>query len=137
MKELAFKFAAGVVLINGLGELAVSQIHILVSAKVFAAEIGIYLFLFIISGLVTSFNIFLLKKMQGMIFLIVSCWITAGSGYIYLRILQADVATQKALTMADANTSWLLVAISIFVCLVASFAIPLLGWDQLKRTEIS
>lgn len=137
MKGLAFKFATGIVLINGLGQLAVSQIHILVSAKIFAAEIGIYLFLFIIFGLVTSFNIFLLKKMQGMIFFIASCWITAGSGYIYLRILQADVAAQKALTMADANTSWLLVAISIFICLAASFAIPLLGWDQLQRTEIS
>jgi len=136
MRDWAFKIATGIVLINGLGELAVSQIHILTSTKVFASEIGVYLFMFIIFGLVTAFNTFLLKKIQGMIFYIASCWVTAGSGYIYLKLLQADVAAQDALTMVDINDSWLLVVISIGICLVGSIVIPLLGWKEIKTTEI-
>lgn len=136
MKDLAFKFAKGIVFLTGLGELALSQIHILASTKIFASEIGIYLFLFIIFGLVVSFNIFLLEKIQGMIFFIVSCWITAGTGYIYLKILQADLAAQKTLTLADAGQSILLVTISIVVCLISSIVIPLLGWEKLEATRI-
>lgn len=136
MRDWAFKIATGIVLINGLGELAASQIHILTSTKVFASEIGVYLFMFIIFGLVTAFNTFLLKKIQGMIFYIASCWVTAGSGYIYLKLLQADVAAQDALTMVDINDSWLLVVISIGICLVGSIVIPLLGWKEIKTTEI-
>lgn len=136
MKELAFKLTTGIVLLNGLGQLAASQIHILTSTKIFASEIGIYLFLFIIFGLVTSFNVFLLEKIQGMIFFVVSCWVTAGAGYIYLKILQADLATQKALTLADASNSILLVTTSVAICLVGSIIIPSLGWDKLKSTRI-
>lgn len=136
MKELAFKLTTGIVMLNGLGQLAASQIHILTSTKIFASEIGFYLFLFIIFGLVASFNVLLLEKIQGMIFFVVSCWITAGAGYIYLKILQADLATQKALTMAEASDSLLLVMMSIAICLVASLVIPLLGWDKLKPTRI-
>ena len=135
MKDWVFKITKGIVLINGLGQLAVSQIHILASTKLFASEIGVYLFMFVIFGLVTAFNTFLLKKLQGMIFFIVSCWVTAGSGYIYLKLLQADVAAQEALTMAEVNDSWMLAVISIGICLIGSVAIPLLGWKEIKTTE--
>ena len=137
MRELALKIASGIMLINGLGELAASQIHILASTKIFASEIGVYLFLFIIFGLVSAFNVFTLKSPRGLIFFSLSCWITAWAGYVYLKILQTDMAAHDSLTMADVNDSWLLVVVSIGICLVGSLLIPLLGWENAKATEIS
>lgn len=136
MKELAFKVAAGIILANGLGELALSQIHILASTKIFAGEIGVYLFLFIIFGLVTSFNIFLLHNPRNLIFFSISSWISAGAGFVYLKILQADVAAQEALTMADVKDSWWLVIVSICICMIGSLVIPLLRWEEAKRMTV-
>ncbi|RPI32153.1 MAG: hypothetical protein EHM70_09665 [Chloroflexota bacterium] len=136
MKELAFKIAAGIVVLNGLGELAVSQVHILASTKVFASEIGMYLFLFIIFGVVTSFNIFLLNSLRGLAFFSVSSWVSAAAGYIYLKIMLADVAAQESLTIADVQDSWLLVVVSICICLAGSLAIPLLRWEDAKGMKI-
>ena len=47
MKALGLKVMVGILLITALGQLAVSKIHILASTKVFASEIGFYLFIFI------------------------------------------------------------------------------------------
>ena len=128
MKELLLKFAIGIVFVNAIGQLAGSQIHILASTKLFAREVGFYLFLFIIFGLVTGFNVFLLDKKKGVLFFAFSSWVTAGVGFIFLKILQTDVAAQETLTMADVQQSWLLVIISISICLVGSIVIPLLSW---------
>ena len=62
MKELLRKIMVGLLLVTALGQLAVSQVHIMASTKIFAAEIGIYMFFFIIFGLTMAFNAYLLKK---------------------------------------------------------------------------
>ncbi|GAB4262938.1 MAG: hypothetical protein Kow0080_00780 [Candidatus Promineifilaceae bacterium] len=135
MKEWILKIAIGMTLINGLGELALTQIHISAITKLFVNEIGFYLFLFIIFGITATFNVFSLEKRQNIIFFMVSCWVTAVFGYIYLRLLQADVAAQDALTMADVQTSWLLMIVSIGIYLVGSLVIPWLSWGNAKTTE--
>jgi hypothetical protein len=137
MKNIILKIIVAIVLINGIGELALSQVHILATTKLFATEIGIYLFLFIIFGLTTAFNGLLLDKRRGVILLVVSGVIAAGAGFIYLRLLQADVAAQATLTMEDVRTSALLVAASIVIYLVGSILISVLSWGNLKTTEIS
>jgi hypothetical protein len=132
MKELLLKFAIGIVFVNAIGQLAGSQIHILAITKLFAREVGFYLFLFIIFGLVTGFNVFLLDKKKGLLFFIFSCWVTAGAGLIYLKIMQTDVAAQETLTLVDVQQSWILMIIAICICLGGSVVIPLLGWRDAR-----
>ena len=132
MKEWLLKFAIGIVFINAIGQLAGSQIHILAITKLFAREVGFYLFLFIIFGLVTGFNVFMLDKKKGILFFAFSSWVTAGAGFIHLNKMQADVATQEALSMADIQQSWVLVIISISICLVSSIVIPMLSWRDAR-----
>ena len=135
MKDLLLKITVGILLLNALGELAVSQVHILASTKIFASEIGIYLFTFIILGLTTAFNAYLLKKRQGLILFIASDLATVGAGFTYIRIMQVDVTAQKVLTMADVKSSWLLVLISIIIYLVGLLLVPWLSWNNLKTSE--
>ena len=135
MKEWILKIAVGIILVNGLGELALTQIHVLAITKLFVNEIGLYLFMFIIFGITATFNALSLEKRQSIIFFAVSCWITAVFGFIYLRLLQADVAGQDTLTMADVQTSWLLIIISIGIYLVGSVVIPWLSWGNIKTLE--
>ena len=133
MKDLALKFIVGIMLISALGELAMSQIHIQAITKIFANEIGIYLFLFIIFGLTTAFNAYLLEKRTSLILLTLSGLMAVGAGYVYLRIMQTDVAAQEALTMADVRTSWLLVIISMGIYLVGLLVIPVFAWGNIKE----
>lgn len=135
MKEWILKIAVGIVLLNGLGELALTQIHVLAITKLFANEIGLYLFMFIIFGLTASFNAFSLERRRNIILFTVSCWVTAVFGYVYLSLMQTDVTAQAALTMADVQASWMLIVISIGIYLVGSLAIPWLSWGNVKTAE--
>jgi hypothetical protein len=136
MKNVILKIVVAIVLITGVGELAVSQIHVAAVTKVFATEIGIFLFLFIIFGLTTAFNGLLLDKRRGVILLVVSGAIAAGAGFVYLRLLTADVAAQTTLAMEDVSVSAILVATSIGVYLIGSILISVLSWGDLKTAEI-
>ncbi len=88
MKEWILKIAVALVMINALGQLALSQIHILATTKIFANQIGFYLFLFIIFGLTTAFNVTLIDKHRGIILFTVSCWVAAAFAFIYINILR-------------------------------------------------
>jgi len=134
MKDLILKIVVGIMLVNALGQLAASQIHILAITKLFASEIGFFLFLFIIFGLTTAFNAYLLEKRRGLILLTVSGLLAVGAGYVYLTIMQTDVAAQETLTMADVRTSWLLMGISMAIYLSGIILVPALSWG--KMTEI-
>lgn len=136
MKNIILKIIVAIVLINGIGEMALSQVHILAVTKLFVTEIGFYLFLFIIFGLTTAFNGLLLDKPRGVILLVVSGAIASGAGFIYLRLLQADVAKQTTLTMADVQTSAMLVAVSIVIYLGGSILISVLSWNDLKTADL-
>ena len=133
MKEWTLKIVVGMMLISALGELAMSQIHIQAITKIFANEIGFYLFLFIIFGLTTAFNAYLLEKRTGLIILAISGLLAVGAGYIYLDLMQTDVAAQASLTMADVRTSWLLVVISMGIYLVGLLVVPMLAWGTIKK----
>ena len=136
MKDLILKITVGILLVNALGQLAMSQIHILASTKIFASEIGFYLFLFIIFGLTTAFNAYILEKRSGLILFELSGLLAIGAGYVYLSIMQADVAAQDSLSMADVRSSWLLVILSLGIYLASLFLVPWLSWGQNERSKI-
>lgn len=135
MKELILKIVVGILLVNALGQLAASQIHIQAITKIFANEIGLYLFIFIIFGLTTAFNAYILGNRRGLILLTVSGLLAVGAGFVYLNLMQADVAAQETLTMADVRTSWLLMIISIGIYLAGIVVIPILSWGNTKTAE--
>ncbi len=136
MRPLILRLLTIIVFVVGVGQLALSQIHILASTKIFANQIGIYLFAFIIFGLTTGFNSVLIETPRSLVSLIVSGLIAAGSGVIYLRLLQADVMQQDALTMADVNDSFQLVVVSIVVYLVGAIVVPLLSWPDVRAESL-
>ena len=134
MSEWILKILRGIALVNAFGQLALSQIHISVITKVFAKEIGFYLFFFIIFCLLTGFNTFLLEKYKSIVFFAFINWITVAAGYIYVQILQTDVANQQALSIEDVQVSLILVLAAIAICIINSFAIPFLSWGQVKSS---
>ena len=91
-------------------------------------------FFFIIFCLLTGFNTFLAENRRGIVFLILANWATAVAGYIYVDILQTDVANQQSLAFADVQLSWTLAVVAIAICLVNSVAIPILSWGQIKTS---
>lgn len=135
MKDILLKLATGIVFLTGVGDLAASQVHVGASTKIFANQIGIYLFLFIIFGLTTAFNAVLLEKMRSVFFFVLSGLIATGAGYIYLGLLRADVAAQERLTMADVQTSFTMVVVSMVVYAVGVIVIPVLKWEEIKLAE--
>ena len=53
-REFFLRIVTGILLLVGVGHLAVSQIHIAAITKIFANQIGFYLFVFVIFGLTTG-----------------------------------------------------------------------------------
>lgn len=138
MKEWAIKIAVGFLLINALGTLAVSQVHILAITKIFAPEIGFYLFLFVIFGLTTGFNAYLAEKRSNILLFIFTSFLVIGAGLVYLNIMQGDVAAQDTLTMSDEaiRNSWWLVIISLIIYGVGLVILPILSWGNIETAEI-
>jgi hypothetical protein len=134
-REISLKIITTILLIVGVGQLAISQIHIAAATKIFANQIGIYLFIFMIFGLTTGFNAVLIEKPRSILLLIVSSIIGSWGGFVYLRLLQADVVLQEKLTMTDVNDSFRLVAASIVIYLVGSIIVSFLSWPDVKAAS--
>lgn len=134
MRDWILKILQILALANAFGQLALSQIHVSTITKVFINEIGFYLFFFIIFCLLTGFNTFLAENRRGLVFLVLANWVTAFAGYIYVGILQTDVANQQSLAFADVQLSWTLVVAAIVICIVNSLAIPILSWEQVETS---
>ena len=138
MKEWTIKIASGFLLLNALGTLALSQVHILAITKIFAPEIGFYLFFFVIFGLTTGFNAYLANKRTNILLFIITSFLVIGAGLIYLQIMQGDVTKQAALTMNDAaiRNSWWLVIISLIIYGAGLIILPVLSWGNMETAEI-
>ena len=130
MKDRLRQIVAALVLISGIGELAVSQIHIATTTKLFATEVGFYLFLFVIFGLTTGFNAMLLKNVRGMVVLVGSGLVAVWSGWVYMGLVRTDVAEQTSLAMEDVRTSLMLVTASIAIYAAGIVLLPVLSWGR-------
>lgn len=132
MRPFLQKFAAIILCITGVGQLAISFIHVEAITKIFTNQIGFYMFLFIIFGLTTGINAVLLEKPRSLISFIFSGIVAVASGYVYLNLMQADVARQDALTMADVSQSWQIVIASMAIYGIGTLILPILSWSDLK-----
>lgn len=132
-REFFLRILTGILFIVGVAQLALSQVHVAAATKIFANQIGLYLFLFIIFGLTTGFNAVLIEKPRSVLSLIFSGAMATWGGIVYLRLLQADVAQQEKLVMADVSDSFRLVAFSVVIYLVGALAVSILSWPDVKN----
>lgn len=131
-REFFLRILTALLFIVGIAQLAMSEIHISAATKVFANQIGLYLFLFIIFGLTTGFNAVLIEKPRSIVSLIFSGAMAAWGGIVFLRLLQADIVRQEQLTMADVGQSFQMVSVSIVIYLVGSILVSFLSWPDVK-----
>ena len=136
MRTILLRILTTILFILGVGHLAISQVHIAAATKIFANQIGFYLFLFIIFGLTTGLNAVLIEKPQSLISFVGSSLLVSWGGFIYLRLLQAEVVQQEQLTMADVNDSFLLVAASIVIYLAGSIIVSVLSWPDVRAASL-
>ncbi|MGB1249527.1 MAG: hypothetical protein ACPG8W_02775 [Candidatus Promineifilaceae bacterium] len=134
-REFALRIMTLSLFVVGVGQVAGSQIHVQAATKIFANQIGIYLFLFIIFGLTTGFNAMLIETPRSLISFVFSSAMATVGGFVYLRLLQADVAKQEALTLIDVYDSWRLVIAAIVIYSVGLIAVPLLSWPDVKDAK--
>ena len=134
-RELFLQITSIILFIVGVGQLAISQIHIAATTKIFANQIGIYLFLFVIFGLTTGINAVLIEKPVSLISFIGSSILGSWGGFVYLRLLQEDVIRQEQLTMADVNDSFRIVTASIVIYLVGTLIVSVLSWPDVKKAS--
>lgn len=132
MRPFLQKIVAIILCITGVGQLAISFIHVEAITKIFANQIGFFLFLFIIFGLTTGINAVLLEKPSSLISFIFSGVVAVVSGYVYLNIMQTDVARQDTLTMAEVSQSWQIVIASMAIYGIGTLILPILSWSDLK-----
>lgn len=105
MKEKLFNIARFSMFAVALVQLALSQIHIAIITKIFATEIGFFLFLFIIFGVVVAFNSMNLKSGKNMLIDVVGVVIASLAGIKYLSLVLQDLAVPNLLTFDEARVS--------------------------------
>lgn len=134
-REFFLRITTYILFIVGVGQLALSQIHVTAATKIFDNQIGFYLFIFMIFGLTTGFNAVLVEKPGSLVSLLVSGILSAVGGYIYLQILQADVLQQDQLTLAEVGDSVRMVSVSIVIYFVGSILVSVLSWPDVKHAS--
>lgn len=125
MKQRLFKISKFAISTMALFQLAISQVHIKVITKVFASNIGFYLFLFILFGLVMTFSLSSMKKAGKMPLYLVLTVAAIANGIIYLNMLFADIATGAYLTMDVALFSIVISMVTLAIYLLGTITILL------------
>lgn len=105
MKEKLFNIARFCMFAVAIIQLTLSQIHIEIIMKVFADEIGFYLFLFIIFGLVIAFNSVNLKRGKGILLDTIGVVAASLAGYKYVSLILTDLDMGGVLTLEEASLS--------------------------------
>ena len=127
MKERLFKISKFSIMTIAMLQLALSQVHIKVITKVFASDIGFYLFLFILFGLVMSFSLSSMNRESKMPLYLVLTIATVGTGIIYLNKLFADIATGQYLT---ADVAMLSIIVSIVALVIYCLGTLIILWSR-------
>lgn len=115
MKEKILNITIGIMSVNAILQLALSQIHISAITSLFVPEIGFYLFGVILMALVTLFNLTSIKKSSNEILLVICSLIATVVGIIYTRMLLNDYNTHASITFEDIKYSLYLVIISTVI----------------------
>lgn len=127
LAKVMFSTFLALIGIAGLGNLAISQIHIGVMTDSFMNEIGFYFFLFIIFGLVAFMNAMNMRKdtsgIGNSILTLILGFAASGAGGVYIKLLLDDIAIGKLLTASDIALSKNIVMASIIVYFLGSIII--------------
>lgn len=115
MKEKLFNITILLMSITAILQLAASQIHIKTITKVFVTEIGFYLFLFIIFGLVTLFNLTTIKKSTNDFMFVLCSLVVSGVGIKYLQLLLNDYNSYDSIKFKDIYESLYMVIAGIAI----------------------
>lgn len=124
MKEKIFNTAKFLIGATAIIQLAMSQIHIGIITKVFLPEVGFFLFLFVIFGIVTAFNSSNVKGIKAIIFS-VGCLLACFLGGLYVTVLFKDIQMDNVLTFSQARESIIIILVSIFIYFFSGLAIML------------
>lgn len=111
-----------IVMLTALVQLAVSQIHIGMITNLFVRDIGFYLFIFIISGLLILFNLTSMKdpgagKSQVPMMSVVTL-VSLGSGITFLVKTYGDFLVQDSVLLEDIQVSMAFIIVSMVVYLI-------------------
>lgn len=111
MKTKLLNITILIMSITALLELAMSQVHIKTITKLFSAEVGFYLFLFIIFGLVTLFNLTSIKQSNNNALFILCTVIVVAMGVKYIKLLLNDYRVYENIIFSDiSNALYLAIA---------------------------
>jgi hypothetical protein len=116
LSPILLKIVLFLIMGNSIVQLAISQIHISAITKMFKPSIGLYLFGFIIFGLVSFFNVSKVKVFMGKISTLLFCLLTSGFGIIFLSLALSDTKVDRA----SIQSSILLIAVSTVLYLAAA-----------------
>ncbi len=131
MKEQIFNITRFFMFFVAILQLALSQIHIAVSTKIFDTTVGFYLFIYIMFGIIIAFNSVNLKRKTNIWFTTACCIAGALSGVKYLSILFNDLKSGNVVTMDNARWSIYLTFLAI-----ATYLIGLVIIIVIKRKDI-
>ncbi|WP_058485787.1 hypothetical protein [Defluviitalea phaphyphila] len=137
MKEKLFKITIFIISAMALIQLALSHFHIKTMTKLFTPEVGFYLFLFIIFGLVTLFNASSIKKSyinrkitknkeegkKSILLFIVSNILSVIAAIVYLRILINNYKVYDSVTYQDIYLSLYLVIAGVCVYVIGAIIV--------------
>jgi len=139
MRERVFKIAKFIIMAMALGQLAISQIHIELITKLFVRDVGFFLFLFIISGLIVTFNLSAMnvENTGKMNQFIIASLAAVGSGIYFINLVVTDFITQDNLAIADIRVSLFFVVIAVVTYLVGAIIIVTSFFLTDKKEKLS
>ncbi|WP_461207097.1 hypothetical protein [Clostridium sp. DL1XJH146] len=120
MKEKVFNISKFVMFFVAMIQLALSQIHIDIITKVFATNVGFYLFLFIIFGMIIALNVVSTKSDGKMLVVAFGAIMSSAAGIKYLQMVLADISAGNLLTFQEASISIYFSIFSIVVYLLGT-----------------
>ena len=127
MDTLLYKNTRLLLMATAVIQLAISQIHIEMITKMFTREIGFYLFLFIIGGLLVVFNLTsMASKASGRLGMFIATTLLAvGSGGIFLSKAWADYKLNESVELTDVRLSLIIIAATLAIYTIGGIVISI------------
>lgn len=125
MDTLLYRSTRTVLMATALIQLAVSQVHIEMITKLFIRDIGFYLFIFVIAGLLVLFNLTSMKETSsGRLGAFVLMTLGAvASGGVYVYKIWSDYTTQESVTLEIVQKPLIIAIICIAIYLIGGIIV--------------
>ena len=125
MDTLLYRSTRGVLMATALIQLAVSQVHIEMITKLFIRDIGFYLFIFVIAGLLVLFNLSSMKNSASgrLGTFIVMILAAVASGLTYMYKVWSDFSTRESVVMEDVQLSLIFAGTFILIYLIGGIIV--------------